>query len=350
MQQSGPQWSHEDNRLKDNHLKEAVYQGYVARSGTFDSATQVSLACPKEQLAWYVNDTLPPQQREAITEHLRYCADCRYEVEQWSRTKTAIQLADAEQPLLRTMLFSAIEQRLDTNTPTARVRAIVTRAWQNLLVRTRYYSEILWTQARQIRVDLLWSPLLLLLISPSLIMLGYHIHTLSSLLNLQAFLSALLIALGMAFLYGQEIDPAYEMIQATPTEPALLLLLRGSIVFSYNVLINLLALLPLLLTHPGGLQLTPQWILGNWLAPLCCLAAISLLLSIVLNARVALCVCLLLWGLRALTLFSFNISLSSFLYSYGQFWQQTPLLFGIAAIAVILTFIAVERKERIVVL
>lgn len=347
MQQSGPQWSYEDKRSKGKHLKEAAYQDYVASSGTFENDEQIQLACPKEQLAWYVNDTLPPQQREAIAEHLRYCADCRYEVAQWSHTKIAIQLADVGQPQPRTALFSAIEQRLDTNTLTAtRLRAIITRVWQNMLIQMLRYRELLWTQARQIRVDLLWSPLLLLLVSPSLTMVGQF--TSSDLLNLQAFLSALLIALGMAFLYGQEIDPAYEMIQATPTEPALLLLLRGSIVFIYNVLINLLALLPLLLAHPGGLQLTPQWLLANWLAPLCCLAAISLLISIVLNARVALCVCLLLWGLRALTLFPLNISLSSFLYNYEQFWKQAPLLFGIAAIAVALTLISVERKERII--
>lgn len=163
-------------------------------------------------------------------------------------------------------------------------------------------------------------------------------------------LAALLAALGMAFLYGEKADPARELALVTRTSPRLVLGVRCGVVFGYDLLLNCGLVLPLLAWH--GL-VTPAWFLVNWLAPLCCLSAIVLLLSVLVNARTALFVCILLWTLRLLgsvqaLLIGGTSSLSEPFWQqqYEGFWHQGPLLFVVALLAVLLAFSVVEKRGR----
>jgi hypothetical protein len=304
-------------------------------------------ACPVECLAWYSNGTLSAAERAAIESHLAHCEACQRDVADWSALHTAMQSAEALTPQPRADLFSRIEQGLDVRAP-----HVVLRSRLHLLLQTCRFllaigGEHFRVQTRLIRSDLFWMPLFLVPLISTMVFLPPWRHAPGT----AALLTALLTALGMAFLYGQEIDPVREMALVTPTPPHLILGVRYCLVFGYDLLLNCGLVLPFL-TLQG--IVTPAWFLTNWLAPLCCLSAIALLLSILVNASTAVLVCLLLWALRL-----FN-SIQTFLLgggrmlpqapwqqAYENFWHQGPLLFVIAALLVLLTFLALERKERL---
>jgi hypothetical protein len=157
-----------------------------------------------------------------------------------------------------------------------------------------------------------------------------------------ALLAALLTALGMAFLYGQEVDPAREIVLVTGTSPRLILGIRCCLVFGYDLLINCGLVLPFLALH--GI-VTPAWFLANWLIPLCSLSALALLLSILVNAGTAVYISALLWALRLVDTIPV-LQETQWQQQYESFWHQGPLQGEIAALAVFLTFIVIERKER----
>ena len=302
------------------------------QESTHDTSTRAG--CPVEQLSWLINHTLTPEERITVEAHLLGCPSCRHDVEEWSHMKLAMLLASEATPLPRADLFHSIEQQLEAATLRHRIQTLTRSLWHKFHILVEHGS----MQLRLIRSDLFWMPLLLLPIAVSLAV--WH-HASQDPLSIQAFLAALMTALGMAFLYSHETDPAYEMLRVTQTAPSLVLLLRCGLVFGYDLLINLAGLLPFLLTHA---TITPAWFLANWLAPLCCLTAISLLLSILANSKVASAVCLILWGLRAISFIQPG-TISPTLQYYETFWHQTPLLFFITVLAVFLTLILFERRE-----
>jgi hypothetical protein len=299
--------------------------------------------CPIDQLEWFVNHTLSSKERTAIETHLAECAVCRTEVAVWIELRQAMQRVSARTPEPRADLFLQIERQLNVfPSPASWLRSLFQAAGFALTV----CGEHFWAQARLIRRDLFWMPLFIV----PLVSLTVYLPPWQHSPGTAALLAALLTALGMAFLYGQEVDPAREMTLVTRTSPHLVLGVRCCLVFGYDLLLNCGLVLPFLALQ--GI-VTPAWFLANWLAPLCCLSAIALLLSILVNASTAVLVCILLWSLR---LFG---SVQAFLLGGGQmlpqapwqqqyenFWHQGPLLFVVATLAVLLTFIVLERKER----
>ena len=202
-------------------------------------------------------------------------------------------------------------------------------------------------QARLLRRDLFWMPLFIVPLAASVVYLPGPWHDTP---DAAALLAALLTALGMAFLYGQRVDPAREIALVTLTSPRLVLGVRCCLVFGYDLLLNCGLVLPFLAMH--GI-VTPLWFLANWLAPLCCLSAIALLLSVLANAATAVLACVFLWALRMLSdVQAFLIGTTQPLAEapwqqlYENFWHQGLLLFTIALLAGLLAFLLLERKER----
>jgi Putative zinc-finger len=288
-----------------------------------------------EQLGWYANQALPVEEHAEVDAHLAQCAACRGDVEEWSGVRAAMYTVHMSTPQPRADLFSLLEQQLDRSES----RSIVRQVLHITGLRVMIVCEHLWAQLRLIRRDLWWMPLILMPLTALLATTPYHWQNRASIL---AFTGALITALSMAFLYGQEADPAREMTLVTPTSPRLILCTRGCVVFGYNLLINLAGVLPIMLSHSA---ITPMWLLANWFAPLCCLAAIALLISTLINAATAVFTCALLWILRALS-DPQMIHITFLPQQYEDFWHQGPLLLAIAAIAVSLTFICLERRER----
>jgi Putative zinc-finger len=289
--------------------------------------------CPVDQLAWFVNRTLPPEERAVIEVHLTECVACRADIAVWAELRLSIREVSIQTPVPRADLFARIEGRLDVQSSlTFWLRSLFQACGFALTV----CGEHLWAQARLIRRDLFWMPLCL--VPPACLLVYLPRDGVSTM----AWLAALLAALGMAFLYSQEIDPAREIALVTPTSPSLILGIRCCLVFGYDLAINGGLILPILAWH--GL-VTPAWFLANWLIPLLCLSALALLLSILVNAGTAVCVCALLWTLRLPDRMS-TLQEAPWQQYYESFWHQGPLLFAIAAPAVFLTFVVLERKER----
>ena len=290
--------------------------------------------CPVEQLAWYANHTLAAGERATVEQHVTHCAACQRDVAELSAMRASMQSVSVHTPEPRADLFALVEARLDNRTARAIFRRLLQSTGTHLDILVQHCA----MQARLIRRDLLWMPLLIVPLAALITILPYFWLDQA---NVIAFSAALITAVGMAFLYSQESDPAREVTLIAPTSPRLLLAIRCGIVFAYGLLINLLSMLPLLLAHAA---ITPAWFFANWLAPLCCLAAISLCVSILTNPTVAIFVCALLWVLRAMS--SLPLLQVSSLQQYEAFWHQGPLLYAIAALAILLTFLCFERKER----
>lgn len=290
--------------------------------------------CPVELLGWFANQTLSVEEQLAVERHLRNCERCRQDVAEWTTLRDAVHTTSESMPLPRADLFGQLEIQLDAG----RFR-ILRRYLQRIFTGSTIVFELLAAQFRLIRRDLLWLPLLILPLAVFLARSAIYIQEQASLL---AFVASFITALCMAFLYGQDADPARELTLVTRTSPRLVLCMRCSVVFGYDLLINLAGVLPFLPAH--GI-ITPAWFLANWLAPLCCLAAISLLLSVLVHPAVAVVFCSFLWILRAMSSL-FVIQNMSFLQQYEQFWHSGAPLFGIAALAVCLTFLCLERRER----
>jgi hypothetical protein len=301
--------------------------------------------CPEDQLEWFVNHTLPASERAAVEAHLTVCTSCQEEVRNWTELRQTLQTLSVSTPEPRTDLFFQIEQQLDRRsriTPWPRLQELVQACWFALTV----WGEHFRAQARLLRRDLFWIPLFIVPLISLMVYLPPWQHSPGT----AALLTALVTALGMAFLYGQGVDPARETALVTPTSPRLVLGVRCCQVFGYDLLLNCGLVLPFLAVQ--GI-ITPAWFLTNWLAPLCCLSAIALLLSILVNASVAVGVCVLLWGLRLLNgVWTFLLGSSQpFPQTYWQnqyelFWHQGSLLCIVTLLALILTFCLLERKER----
>ncbi len=303
--------------------------------------------CPIEQLEWFANRTLAVEERAAVEAHLVHCTACRADVAAWSSLRQSLQNVSMRTPEPRADLFVLIEQRLDmaAESPASWfwLQSHLQTCWLFLTVS----GELFRAQARLIRRDLFWMPLLIVPLAASVVYLPAVWQRMP---GPAALLAALLTALGMAFLYGQRVDPAREITLVTQTSLRLVLGIRCCLVFGYDLLLNCGLVLPLLASQ--GI-VTPAWFLANWLAPLICLSAIALLLSILANASTAVVVCAFLWGLRMLNGVQailvgspHPLPQAPWQQQYEHFWHQGPLLFVIAILAIVLAFLLLERKER----
>jgi hypothetical protein len=300
--------------------------------------------CPVDQLQWLVNQTLPADEQAAVEMHLAECAACQAEVRAWAGLRQAMRGISAQTPEPCADLFSLIERRLapvPSPAPWLGLPRLLRACWLALGVS----GEHVFAQARLIRRDLFWMPFFIV---PLVVVMVCLPRPWSQATSTAAMVAALLTALGMAFLYGQSVDHAREIALVTRTSPRLVLGIRYGVVFGYDLVLNCGLVLPFLAWH--GL-VTPAWFLVNWLAPLCCLSAITLLLSILVNASTAVFVCILLWALRLLgsvttILFGGPLPEPFWQRFYEGFWHQGPLLFAATLLAVLLAFGLVERKER----
>lgn len=300
--------------------------------------------CPIDQLEWFANQSLPEAEQITIKAHLAHCATCQAQVTVWMELHQALQNAKRQTPEPRADLFLRIEQQLDllpVSTPWSRFQMLP----QAFLSHLTTWADHFVVQARLIRRELFWLPLCVL---PLVALLVYWPGAWQQTPATIALVAVFLTALGMAFLYGQEVDPAHELVRVTPVSSRLVLGVRCCLVAGYSLLLNCGLVLPFL-TLQG--IVTPAWFFANWLAPLCCLSAIALLVSILANASAAVIVCLILWSLRLLNSmqeFFLGMSLEMpWQQYYESLWQQVPVLLSVSCIAIILTFVLFERREYV---
>lgn len=94
------------------------------------------------------------------------------------------------------------------------------------------------------------------------------------------FMAPIVAAIGVAFLYGHEADPAFEIELATPVSPRLVLLARLALVFAFDLALGLLASGVLAILR-FDIDFLPM--VSAWLAPMAFLSAFAFLLTTLSN-------------------------------------------------------------------
>jgi hypothetical protein len=161
--------------------------------------------------------------------------------------------------------------------------------------------------------------------------------------DLLALAAPIVAAVGIALVYGPEHDPATELECATPTSPALILLARLVLVYSYDLLLTLAtsALLWLFAGH-----ITFSGLILSWLTPMLFLSALALALSVLWNSQGAIIIAFGLWGLRVLLLTHDRGMLADVADFFGALWSNQTLLCLLAVMCVGLAFLRVLRQEQ----
>jgi hypothetical protein len=90
--------------------------------------------------------------------------------------------------------------------------------------------------------------------------------------------SPLIAALGIAFIYGPDVDPPLEILLATPVSPRLVLLARLALVFGFNLVLGLTGS-AILAAVRTDLSLWP--LVMAWLAPMAFLSALAFCIGVV---------------------------------------------------------------------
>ncbi len=112
------------------------------------------------------------------------------------------------------------------------------------------------------------------------------------------FIAPIITAVGIALLYGPEVDPAIEIELASPTAQRVILLARLTLVFSFDLALSVIASI-ILTTQNTNLSLSA--LIATWLAPMAFLSALAFLLSVwFFNSTASMLACLLLWAMQVL--------------------------------------------------
>ncbi len=158
----------------------------------------------------------------------------------------------------------------------------------------------------------------------------------------------LVAAIGIAFLYGPEVERIAELEQTTPTPPRLLLFVRLVLVFSFNLLLGIGASVALALTQ-SDVSLWP--LVVSWFAPMTFLSTLAFLLSVMFSDPLAgVMVAMLLWGFQSMHWFAQYTG--DFLGGFGSYIpnlltaEARPWLLLLAALLGIVALWLVGREER----
>ncbi|MCB0076172.1 MAG: zf-HC2 domain-containing protein [Anaerolineales bacterium] len=226
-----------------------------------------------DQLPFYVTGALPPATHAAVAQHLRECVACAAQVAEWQ------QLAAWHQ--------SHVAGRMGALPPLSPlVRASLHRppTLRELLAST---LQLVWAQRNVLR------PLLPGIVGVLLVGLAASLGLMNAervALPLVA-LVPIVAALPIAFLHSRELEPAFEIVSATPSAPGALLLARLTFVLTLVSSVTL----------PGSFAVSAAQgssfgpLVAAWLGPLLLLSALATVLALRWRSGVAVGVVLAGW-------------------------------------------------------
>jgi hypothetical protein len=111
-----------------------------------------------------------------------------------------------------------------------------------------------------------------------------------------ALVAPIVAAIGVAYIYGTDVTPALEIELATPAPARLILMARLALVFGFNLSLGLAGSAVLAVFRA---EISLWALVTAWLAPMTCLSALALLLSVAnKDPGVSALFCLGLWGLH----------------------------------------------------
>ena len=282
----------------------------------------------------YINQTLGRETVERVDQHLASCGACRSDLAEWRMVaRLALEAASpASLPssLIMRQVWSAIE--LDSAAaPRPSLRASVVHAPQVLLGQLPLIQRYLWPASALVMT------------------LGFIIAALgrpgTSSLAIQ-LTAPIVAAIGMALIYGPEVDPSLEVTLATPTSPRLILLARLTLVFGYDLLLTLIAMAGLVPLGHGG---TASALSFEWLGPMLFLSGLALVLSLRLGSTIALSTALILWMIRVVLAMDAGQGLltSQETDLIVRLWSTNVYTLVGAALLTILALGSINRQERL---
>lgn len=149
---------------------------------------------------------------------------------------------------------------------------------QHVSRRARLLS-LVWLARAQVQIvsPLLWLGSALLFVIGALVTAALYAPTGTTIPFVIA--APLIAAVGVALLYGEDVDPPLEMLHAVPMPPSVIVILRLALLFSFNLIVAVLASV---LLAASSTQITLMPLVAAWFAPMTCLSALALLLSALL--------------------------------------------------------------------
>lgn len=153
-------------------------------------------------------------------------------------------------------------------------------------------------------------------------------------------------ALGVAFLYGEDVDPPLELQMTMPVSPRVILLARLALLFGFNLALALGCSLVLAATQ-SSVSLLP--LVLAWLAPMTFLSALAFTLSVMLfNTTISSVVSIVLWFVLVWRHFG-EVAATPYVLVLPDLLatEQYPLLFAGAAALVALALWLSERENRL---
>lgn len=158
-------------------------------------------------------------------------------------------------------------------------------------------------------------------------------------------IAPLVVAVGVAFLYGPGNEPALEIELATPVSPRFVLLARLTLLFGIDLVLGLAGSVVLSLLR-SDIFLWP--LVMSWLAPMAFLSSLALLVSILsFEPLLGVLVSLGLWAIQVLHQFPLGRTIPAYLpdllalEARGWLWLATAVLIG-------LTLWLMGKEERFI--
>jgi hypothetical protein len=233
----------------------------------------------------------------------------------------------AKAALLGRLLAELPEREL----PRRNLRTHITWAWLILRSQTRLVHPVMWAASA------------LVIALGTLVTLAFYRPAQNGTELPLVIFAPIVTAIGVAFLYGLDADPALELQWATPVSARVILLARLALLFGFNLVMTLAGSIGLTLVQ-SQISLVP--LIAAWLAPMTFLSALAFLLSVLFfDALMSVLICLLIWvsvsARHFLELGSLSFSIPDLLRAdyHPVLWIAAPALLLIAL------WIA-EREER----
>lgn len=155
---------------------------------------------------------------------------------------------------------------------------------------------LLRAQVRVVRSEI-WIASALVMVFGTLVTLTQRSPSASSASLPLIFIAPVATAMGVAYLYGPDVDRPFEILLSTPVSTRLILLARLTLVFGFDLVLALTGSVILSVLQP---QLSLWLLIIAWLAPMTFLSALAFCLSVVSKeSMLSGLACFVLWVVQA---------------------------------------------------
>jgi hypothetical protein len=230
----------------------------------------------------------------SVRGHLRGCPGCRTELGEWAAIRAGAVVATA--PLYRPIgvevaaeVAAAVVAAAGRREPDVFRPAPVVQ--HDSRARLAWAARLLHGQLPLLRLSIVTASLLMFLVGVLGVVAGGADHG----ADLLAALAPVAVAAGLALVHGPEVDPAAELVAATPTSPRILLLARLVLVTALGLV---LAFAATVATWLAGSGVAFGGLVASWFGPLLLLSALSLWLAVTTRPAIGLAGALTLWLVR----------------------------------------------------